>query len=130
MRSPMTKGSIMTGFASLAMVQLDCDDPRAMAAFYHGVFGWEITHSEDEYAMISDGTTNIGFARVEGYRPPRWPEGDPKRYHLDLYVEDLDKAEAACRELGATRADHQPGPDRWRVMIDPAGQPFCVCLRS
>lgn len=120
----------MTAIATLAMVQLDCEDPRVLAGFYHGVLGWEVTHSEEEYAMISDGSANIGFARVPGYEPPSWPQDDTKRYHLDLYVDDLDTAESACRELGATRADFQPGAGRWRVLLDPAGQPFCVCVRS
>ncbi len=121
----------MTGIATLAMFNLDCADPRALAEFYHQVLGWDVTHSEDAYAMISDGTTNLGFGKVEGHTPPRWPDaGDPKRYHLDFYVDDLDKAEAQCLELGATRPDFQPGGDRWRVLSDPAGHPFCVCRRS
>jgi hypothetical protein len=24
------------------------------------------------------------------------------------------------------RPDHQPGGDRWRVLLDPAGHPFCL----
>lgn len=34
-------------------------------------------------------------------------------------------SEAALR-LGARRAAEQPDPDRWRVMLDPAGHPFCL----
>jgi predicted enzyme related to lactoylglutathione lyase len=123
--------SSMTAIATLSMVNLDCADPRALAAFYHGVLGWDITYSEDAYAMVSDGTTNIGFGRVEGFSPAGWPrEGTPKRYHLDLSVDDLDTAEAACLELGATRPDVQPGGDRWRVLLDVAGHPFCLSPRS
>jgi hypothetical protein len=29
-------------------------------------------------------------------------------------------------ELRATKADEQPAPERWRVLIDPAGHPFCL----
>jgi hypothetical protein len=28
--------------------------------------------------------------------------------------------------LGATEASHQPDPDKWRVLIDPIGHPFCL----
>jgi hypothetical protein len=28
--------------------------------------------------------------------------------------------------LGATLATTQPQPDGWRVLIDPAGHPFCL----
>ena len=62
---------------------------------------------------------------------PGWPqESTPKRYHLDFYVDDLDSAEAQCVELGATRPAHQPNPERWRVLLDPSGHPFDICLRS
>ncbi|MFG2438870.1 VOC family protein [Streptomyces sp. NPDC048508] len=30
------------------------------------------------------------------------------------------------RARGATKATDQPDPDRWRVLQDPAGHPFCV----
>jgi predicted enzyme related to lactoylglutathione lyase len=121
----------MTGFASLAMVNLDCTDPAGLARFYSAVLGWPVVHSMDEYAMISDGVTSIGFGRVDGYEPTDWPkEPTPKRYHLDLSVDDLDEAEARCLELGATKPATQPKPERWRVLIDPGGQPFDICLRT
>jgi catechol 2,3-dioxygenase-like lactoylglutathione lyase family enzyme len=55
--------------ASLSMVNLDCPDPRAMAAFYAAVLGWEVTYSEEEYAMITGAGTTLGFGRVEGWTP-------------------------------------------------------------
>jgi Glyoxalase-like domain len=120
-----------TGFADLAMVSLDCDDPRALAEFYHQVIGGEITYYGDDYAMISGPVAPIGFGRVAGYRAPDWPDADsPKRYHLDLYVDDLDEAEASCVKLGASKPDFQPGGDKWRVLTDPAGHPFCICVRK
>lgn len=121
----------MSAIATLAMVNLDCTDPPELAEFYHRLLGWEIVHSRPEYAMISGEGAPIGFGRIEGYRPPRWPDTEsPKQYHLDLYVEDLDEAEAVCAEWGASVPREQPNPDRWRVLVDPAGHPFCVCLRS
>ncbi len=121
----------MTATATLAMVNLDCDDPRTLAQFYHDLLDWEITHSQDEYAMVSSGGTDIGFGRIEDYQPPHWPDpASPKRYHLDLYVDDLDKAEARCLELGASKPAFQPGGDRLHVLTDPAGHPFCICARS
>jgi len=41
-------------------------------------------------------------------------------------VRDLEVAEADALALGATKASHQPSPDSWRVLIDPAGHPFCI----
>ena len=121
----------MPGFASLAMINLDARDPAARAAFYAGVLGWEVLHSGAEYAMIGDGTTSLGFCRVPDYAGPGWPaETAPKRFHLDFYVEDLDRAEEQAVALGATRPADQPNPERWRVLLDPGGQPFDLCLRS
>ena len=121
----------MTGFATLAMINLDAEDPGAMATFYSRVLGWEVLHSEGDYAMIGDGTASLGFGRVPGYSGPGWhDEATPKRYHLDLYVDDLDKAEEQALALGATKPAEQPTPDRWRVLLDPAGQPFDICLRG
>jgi predicted enzyme related to lactoylglutathione lyase len=121
----------MPGFASLAMINLDAEDPAALAAFYSQVLGWEVLHTDTEYAMIGDGSTSIGFGKVPGYSAPGWPtEAAPKRYHLDFYVDDLDKAEEQAVALGATRPAEQPTPERWRVLLDPAGHPFDICLRS
>ncbi|HEX8627514.1 MAG TPA: VOC family protein [Catenuloplanes sp.] len=117
--------------AKLIMFNIDCPDPGRSAAFYSAVLGWPVTHSEEQYAMIAAGGAAIGFGRVADYLPPAWP-GDPgvKRYHLDLAVGDLAAAAATCRALGATTPDFQPGADRWRVMLDPAGHPFCLCLST
>ncbi|WP_067503612.1 VOC family protein [Actinoplanes sp. TFC3] len=121
----------MSGFATLAMINLDAENPGALATFYSEVLGWNVLHSETQYAMIGDGSTSIGFGQVPGYSAPGWPqEQAPKRYHLDFYVEDLDKAEQQALALGATKPDNQPNPERWRVLLDPAGHPFDICLQS
>lgn len=46
--------------------------------------------------------------------------------HLDLAAADLDAAQAHALNLGAVLAPEQPSPDRWRVLLDPAGHPFCL----
>ena len=121
----------MTGVATLALINLDAEDPAALAAFYSDVLGWKVLHSEGDYAMIGDGTTSLGFGRVPGYSGPGWPdEATPKRYHLDLYVDDLDKAEEQALALGATKPADQPNAERWRVLLDPGGHPFDICLKS
>lgn len=121
-----------TGFASLAMVTIDCADPVAMAAFYGGLLGWEITHSQAEYAMIAhpvEGGAPIGFGQVEGYRPAPWPNPNgSKQFHLDFYVDELAEATDRAVALGASLPEFQPGKT-WTVLIDPAGHPFCLCVR-
>nr|BFE62431.1 VOC family protein [Dactylosporangium thailandense] len=121
----------MTGFASLIMVNIDCAEPPVLATFYSEVLGWDVTHSQAEYAMISDGTTSIGFGQLPAYEAPTWPEGpSPKQFHLDFYVDDLADAEARALKLGATKPEFQPGAERYTVLQDPAGHPLCLCLRS
>ncbi|MEU7552843.1 VOC family protein [Streptomyces sp. NPDC044571] len=69
----------------------------------------------------------IGFQRVDDHQPPRWPgQGAPQQAHLDFAVDDLDGAEAVLLEWGATKPAHQPGGEKWRVLLDPAGHPFCL----
>ncbi|MEW9551374.1 VOC family protein [Nonomuraea sp. NPDC050783] len=123
----------MTTKAKLLAVSIDCPEPRKLAEFYHGITGWEITYAEDEYAAVSDGTTNIYFGRVPGREPAAWPS-DHKQFHLDLQVPDVEKAAAEYVALGATRPDFQPGVTeegtRWIVLQDPAGHAFCVCRET
>lgn len=71
----------------------------------------------------------ITVERVLNHQPPDWP-GDaiPKHLHLDLFVEDLDVAEAAALAIGARKPDTQPAPGKWRVLLDPVGHPVCITL--
>jgi hypothetical protein len=70
----------------------------------------------------------ISFQQVEAYTPPNWPgQQVPQQMHLDVIVDDLDAAEAAVLDLGATKHEHQPGTS-FRVFLDPAGHPFCLCV--
>jgi hypothetical protein len=47
--------------------------------------------------------------------------------HLDVAVGDLVGTVAWATAAGATLADYQPQRDV-RVMLDPAGHPFCLFL--
>ncbi|MER7949034.1 VOC family protein [Streptomyces sp. NPDC096079] len=115
----------------LAAVTLDCADPMALAAFYEKATGLPLAdRSDDEFAGLrgADGLF-LGFQRVEGYRPPTWPGQEvPQQLHLDFDVDDLEEATARLVEWGATVPAGQPRPDRWRVVLDPAGHPFCLSL--
>ncbi|MER5642566.1 VOC family protein [Kitasatospora sp. NPDC002227] len=117
---------------ALTAITLDCADPEALAAFYQQATGLEpAPGSTAEFAGLRDGDgLFLGFQRVTGYRPPDWPgQTVPQQIHLDFAVADLDTAEARLLALGATRPPAQPGGDRWRVLLDPAGHPFCLTRR-
>jgi len=112
--------------ARLAMFTIDCADPERLAAFYAELLGMQVAVANADYAMLTGEGPALGFGRVEGYEPPAWPNPDgTKRFHLDVAVEDLAAAEERALALGARLADPQPG-DTWRVLLDPAGHPFCL----
>lgn len=115
---------------SIAMVSIDCADPGPVADFWTALLGWEVAYRDENYAMLqsTDGS-RLGFGRVEGYAAPAWPNPNgTKQFHLDIGTEDVATTEARCVELGATVPDAQPGGERWRVLLDPAGHPFCLTV--
>ena len=116
--------------ATLKMLTLDSADAERDGRFWSEVLGWEVAHSGNGYAMLTDPEGSgaaLGFGTVEGYQPPGWPnEAGSKQFHLDLAVEDLDESAASLVSLGATKPDEQPGEGRWVVLLDPSGHPFCL----
>ncbi|MEU2547596.1 VOC family protein [Streptomyces roseolus] len=117
----------------LTAVNLDCADPLALADFYARATGLPPHERSDaDFAALVDGDRLVlGFQRVADHRPPTWPDGDvPAQLHLDFDVDDLDEAVAELTALGATLPADQPRPDLWRVLLDPAGHPFCVSPRK
>lgn len=117
----------MGAIASLVVVDLECADPAVLAEFYRQVLGWDVTLHGPEFAEISGGGNRILFSRVEGYEGPGWPDSlAPKRYHLCLQADHVAEAVEHCLELGAEKPVFQPGGDRWTVLIDPSGHPFCL----
>lgn len=115
--------------ARIAAINLDCPDPPMLATFWAALLGGEVAVETPGFCAVRVGSTYLGTIRVDGYVPPTWPASDrPQQIHLDLAVDDLDDAEARALELGATKEQHQPSPERSRVLRDPAGHPFCFRL--
>lgn len=115
---------------NISSTVLGAPDPRALAGFYEKLLGWTRVRDEDDWVMLKppEGFTGLAFQTEEHHVPPVWPasEGDQQMMmHLDIWVENLDEAVKWALESGATLADFQPQLDN-RVMIDPAGHPFCL----
>ena len=107
---------------------IDCPDPAALAAFYGALLDWKVQPDDEWFEIRAEDGRTIGFQRAEGYRPPVWPGQDiPQQMHMDVVVDDLDVGEKEVLALGATKPEHQPGTT-FRVFLDPAGHPFCLCL--
>ncbi|WP_354179441.1 VOC family protein [Arthrobacter sp. UYP6] len=111
---------------------IDCPDPAALATFYGALLDWKVNlHPDSDDGDWTDITDVTGqrycFQQAENYTPPVWPDQNvPQQMHIDVDVDDLDVAEAAVLALGAVKHEHQPG-DTFRVFLDPAGHPFCLC---
>jgi hypothetical protein len=117
----------MAPIARLAAVSLDCPDPKGLATFYQALLDVEVMFESEDFIALKGAGIYLTTQRVEEHRAPDWPEAlIPKQLHLELAVDDLDAAEGAALAVGATKATAQPSPELWRVLIDPAGHPFCI----
>ena len=113
-------------------IALGSPDPRSLASFYRALLDWDVIEEEDEWVVLKPqgdrGSTGLSFQLEERHVPPTWPagEGDQQmQLHLDIRVDDLAEGEARALALGAVLASYQPQDDV-RVLLDPAGHPFCL----
>jgi hypothetical protein len=122
----------MTAIGKLAAISLDADNPAELGDFYVRLLDAEVTFTSDTFVALQCPGILLTIQRVDDYRAPDWPTGAvPKQMHLEIAVsakttDALDDVEAQAVALGAVKAADQPSPDRWRVLLDPAGHPFCI----
>ena len=114
-------------------VTLDAPDARELARFYARLLDWQLFEGDGEGASVApsaDAGYNLGFQTEPLYRRPVWPAepGEPQMaMHLEIEVDDLGEAVAHAVSVGAEVAAYQPQATV-RVMLDPAGHPFCLYL--
>jgi predicted enzyme related to lactoylglutathione lyase len=111
-------------------VVLEAPDAHALAHFYSDLLDWELAKGDPQGAVAAppDGVGYLGFQTATDYVRPVWPsrEGSQQMMmHLDFEVDDLESAVAHALELGAEEAEYQP-QSNVRVLLDPAGHPFCL----
>lgn len=115
---------------------LDCIDPQKLANFYAALLKWEALRIDDDWACVyapgtgQGGYPGIVFQRNPDYTPPVWPQqpgAQQQMAHLDFIVGDLEQSVRHAVACGAAEANKQFS-DGWRVMLDPEGHPFCLCL--
>ena len=113
----------------LGATSIDCADPAELADFYCRLLGMRrlIESPDGGVIAITDGASTLAMMRVDDHVAPEWPDAaQRKQMHLDVSVTDLDEATARAVALGARESDHQPQRSLWRVLLDPAGHPFCL----
>jgi len=113
---------------------IEAPDPSALARFYSQLLEWPIGHEEPGTAIVAapDGPIYLVFQQAADYARPVWPPVDGSQrpmMHFDFQVGDLDSAVEDAVALGATLAGSQP-QENVRVLLDPAGHPFCLCLEA
>jgi Glyoxalase-like domain len=116
--------------SKLAVIAIDANDPRLVAAFWAAALGWRITEESDEGVSIapSDGSwPTIDVLPVPERKTVK------NRLHLDLRADGSSAPEEVARliGLGARPVDVGQGPDvTWTVLADPEGNEFCVLSRT
>jgi hypothetical protein len=114
---------------------LDCGTGEELAEFWSRLLGWEIV-ARDGAGWLQlrgpVGGVGLNIQADADYERPVWPERaghQAKMMHMEILVDDLEAAVGRVVDLGGMEAWHQP-PDRdprgLRVMLDPAGHPFCL----
>jgi predicted enzyme related to lactoylglutathione lyase len=110
---------------------LDAPDGPELARFYSRLLGWTIFNESATWADVApseDAGYNLAFASEEKYVRPVWPTAEGQAQmsmHLDIEVDDLDDAVRYAITCGAELAFYQP-QEKVRVLLDPAGHPFCL----
>jgi predicted enzyme related to lactoylglutathione lyase len=108
----------------LALV-IDTTDPGPLASFWSEALGYTVTHTGDPYTVLAPASADrpeLVLQRVEARGTDEQP------VHLDLLVDDLEAGVERLERLGASvLSEHREYEDhRWRVMVDPQGNRFCV----
>ena len=91
---------------------------HALAAGRHAV-------PTENASAVDVGSLVLVPQSVTDYREPAWPGASIVHLDLTAAPEDLDGVVDRAVSLGARLAHPQPDP-AWRVLLDPAGHPFCI----
>jgi predicted enzyme related to lactoylglutathione lyase len=105
---------------SVLVLDCQCDDLRAAAAFWSAAFGKPIAkvdmEGDGKYAELetADDELLMLLQKVD----------HPSRVHLDIETDDQEAEVTRLEKLGAKRIAYVRG--RWWVMEAPTGHRFCV----
>lgn len=111
----------------LKTVVFDAADIESEAQFWSRALDIPIVHRDDDWMTLEGRGVRLAVQHSPDHVPPRWPDpAHPQQMHLDVHVDDPDRAEQEVLALGAVRLVDPPGADNFRVFADPAGHPFCL----
>lgn len=117
-------------------VVLDSGDADGLSAFYEKLLGWSRLKGEEfiTVANVEQGGFPVWltFQQVDDYVPPVWPAAPGEQQqmeHLDFHVDDVEASVAYALSCGAAMSEIQL-EEGLRVMLDPAGHPFCLAPKQ
>lgn len=107
---------------------IDCDDPDLVARFWEEFVGYSRRPGGEggPYVTIErpdgvEGPPHLTFQRVPE------PKESKARAHLDLFVDRAGPLVAGMLEAGASLVETtEAGEWTTRILLDPAGNEFCV----
>ena len=113
----------------LTHIVIDCPDPSALAPFYEALLGAARVDDSPDWVTLAVGvdSPHVALQRTDRYVAPVWATGSPpQQMHLDLLVENLNRAQEQVLALGASLLEGSDKPIGYRVYADPVGHPFCL----
>jgi len=111
-------------------IAVEAPDPLALATFYSALLGWPVVGEDNDSLILAAPEGRIYFVLqpAAGYERPTWPPQPASQrpmMHLDFQVGDLEAAVDEAVSWGARLVPEQPNRTV-RVLLDPAGHPFCL----
>jgi predicted enzyme related to lactoylglutathione lyase len=113
---------------TLGSVNVEADDPRALAAFWAQLLGSEAADEHDGHVFVPAREPG-GFAMF--FQPRTGPRPAHQGQHLDLTVPWASRGEEVGRAVGLGAAHRWDVLDevpwvRWSTLSDPEGNLFCI----
>ena len=112
-------------------ITIDCPDPEAVAAFWQEFLGYERRSDQvhevgGRYVTLYKRSGVPGLHHVTFQRVPE-DKTVKARAHLDVFVKAAGPVMERMLAAGATTVEvHEMGEMTTRVLLDPAGNEFCL----
>jgi hypothetical protein len=110
----------------IAALTFDANGPLALARFWGGVLGRELTEDPEGAALLPDDETGLRLRFVTSHEQ----KSGPNQMHFDLTSASLEEQEqtvARVLDLGGRHCDVGQLPEEGHVVLaDPEGNEFCV----
>jgi hypothetical protein len=115
----------------LKTVVLDAADMHAEAQFWSALLDIPVVDRSHDWTTLEGRGVRLAVQLAPDHVPPEWPDPmRPQQLHLDIAVDDVDRAEQEVLALGARRLPDPPDAEGFRVYADPAGHPFCLVFST